>query len=198
MIEGKDVQPVHKIGHFRQRTTKPNSVNALEGDTFDAYEFETDDDDRMFLGTLLAEQYVDIESKQVCSIEREALGLKIARVALRYASCHSLRYFSCLAASRVHLELDIRTLSMNYLLNSATSNAVINHMKSIFAKYGIPQRLVSDNGPQYDCKEFRDFTDSYGIEHITSSPTYPHSNGSSKRAVQTIENVIKRCKESGI
>ena len=34
-------------------------------------------------------------------------------------------------------------------LHSTSSNAVINHLKSIFARHGIPQTFISDNGPQY-------------------------------------------------
>ena len=34
-------------------------------------------------------------------------------------------------------------------LSSTTSAAVITHLKSIFAEYGIPSQLVIDNGPEY-------------------------------------------------
>jgi transposase InsO family protein len=34
-------------------------------------------------------------------------------------------------------------------LYSTSSNAVINHLKSIFARHRIPQTFISDNGPQY-------------------------------------------------
>ena len=39
-------------------------------------------------------------------------------------------------------------------LNSTTSVAVINHLKSIFAENGIPETLISDNGPQFSSQEF--------------------------------------------
>ena len=34
-------------------------------------------------------------------------------------------------------------------LSSMTSEEVINQLKSIFARHGIPQIVISDNGPQY-------------------------------------------------
>ena len=34
-------------------------------------------------------------------------------------------------------------------LTSAKSKDIINHLKSIFSRHGIPERLISDNGPQY-------------------------------------------------
>ena len=35
----------------------------------------------------------------------------------------------------------------------------------------------------------------YGVEHITSSPIYPQSNGSAGRMVQTVENILRKCEE---
>jgi hypothetical protein len=52
-------------------------------------------------------------------------------------------------------------------LHSTSSNAVINHLKSIFTRHGIPQTFISDNGPQYCGNAFREFAKSYGFEHIT-------------------------------
>ena len=57
--------------------------------------------------------------------------------------------------------------------------------------------LMSDNGPQYTSAEFKSFVASYGIQHITSSPLYSQSNGLAEKAVQTVKNLMKKCKESG-
>ena len=56
---------------------------------------------------------------------------------------------------------------------------------------------MSDNGPQYTSAEFKSFVASYGIQHITSSPLYSQSNGLAEKAVQTVKNLMKKCKESG-
>lgn len=82
-------------------------------------------------------------------------------------------------------------------VSSTTSAAVITHLRSIYAEYGISSQLVTDNGPQYSAKEFADFTTSYGIEHIASSPLYPQANGSSERIVQTMKNILENCDEEG-
>ena len=70
-----------------------------------------------------------------------------------------------------------------------TSDKVIECCKSQFAHYGIPDVVISDNSPQFSSKLFRDFTNIYQFQHITSSP---HSNGSAEKAVQTIKSLIKK------
>ena len=37
----------------------------------------------------------------------------------------------------------------------------------------------------------------YGFTHVTSSPLYAQSNDLSERTVQTVKNVLQKCKESG-
>ena len=50
---------------------------------------------------------------------------------------------------------------------STTSKDITNHLNFIFSRHGIPERLISDNGPQYSSREFADF----------SSPLYAQANG---------------------
>ena len=76
-------------------------------------------------------------------------------------------------------------------LQSTTSQSVINALKAIFARYGIPEILLSDNGPQYSSTEFSEFAANYGFVHVTSSPHYPQSNGLAERAVKTVKKLLK-------
>ena len=77
-------------------------------------------------------------------------------------------------------------------LSSTTSSGIITGLKSIFARHGVPEVLKSDNGPQYSSAEFKSFTSSYGIQHVTSSPKFPQSNGEAERCVQTVKNLLKK------
>ena len=76
------------------------------------------------------------------------------------------------------------------LLTTTCSNQVILHMKSVFARHGIPEIVRSDGGPQYVSHEFGKFAQLYGFEHVTSSPYYAQSNGEAERAVKTLKGLL--------
>ena len=75
-------------------------------------------------------------------------------------------------------------------LTSTTSTTIISVLKIIFSRYGIPERLISDNGPQFVSREMKAFSVSYGFVHVTSSPHYPQGNGQAERAVQTAKRLL--------
>ena len=69
-------------------------------------------------------------------------------------------------------------------LKKTTTSDMILYLQSVFARHGIPEVIVSDNGPQYAAFKFAMFAAEKGFTHITSSPRYPQSNGKAKRAEQ--------------
>ena len=54
-------------------------------------------------------------------------------------------------------------------LSTTTSNTVVKKLKGHMARYGIPDEVVSDNGPQYDSEEFQAFAKSFGFKHTRTS-----------------------------
>ena len=76
-------------------------------------------------------------------------------------------------------------------LSTTTSSDAINHMKSIFARHGIPDILISDNGSQYAAQEFTEFARSYKFQHITSLPNHSSGNSEAERAVRTIKKLLR-------
>ena len=82
------------------------------------------------------------------------------------------------------------------LLFSMSATCVIKHMKSIFARHGIPQIVYSDNGPSYSCKEFQCFAEEYDFKQVTSSPLYAQSNGKAEKAVHIVKQLLKKAQES--
>ena len=83
------------------------------------------------------------------------------------------------------------------ILTSTTARAVINKLKPHLARYGLPDRLTTDNGPQFDCAEFKKFAAEYQFEHVTTSPRYPQSNGKAENSVKTAKNILKKAADAG-
>ena len=79
-------------------------------------------------------------------------------------------------------------------LPSTTSSTVIKYLKPQFARYGIPEEVISDNGPQFSSNEFAEFARTYKFRHTTFSPKNPQSNGQAKRTVQTAKGILKKAK----
>ncbi|XP_048482923.1 uncharacterized protein K02A2.6-like isoform X1 [Plutella xylostella] len=75
---------------------------------------------------------------------------------------------------------------------STVAKCTIDRLSELFSRFGIVRQLVSDNGPPFTSSEFKQFTNSNGIEHIFTAPYHPASNGAAENAVKTIKSVIKK------
>lgn len=79
-------------------------------------------------------------------------------------------------------------------LHSCTATAVITKLKAAFARHGIPERVISDNGPCYSADEYHRFAELWDFKHITTSPRYPQSNGLAEKTVQTAKRILGKAK----
>ena len=77
-------------------------------------------------------------------------------------------------------------------LPSSTSSAVIKELGMIFSEFGNPLVFRSDNGPCYSSQEFKFFMQNWLVEHRTSSPHYPQSNGLAESMVKVSKNLIEK------
>lgn len=77
-------------------------------------------------------------------------------------------------------------------MTSTNAQAVINALVSIFAMFGDPQTLVSDNGPPFSSFEFEKFCMDADIQLIHSPAYHPQSNGTAERFVQTVKQLLKK------
>ena len=76
---------------------------------------------------------------------------------------------------------------------STSSNIVIEELRTVFAKFGLPETIVTNNGTGFVSQEFKAFLRKNGIKHIiTSAPYHPASNGLAERAVQVVKRGLKK------
>ena len=81
-------------------------------------------------------------------------------------------------------------------LKDLKSSTTIRKLKAHFARYGTPSVLISDCGTQFTSDLFQKFVREWDIEHRTSSPKHPQSNGQAESAVKTAKSILKKSIES--
>ena len=64
--------------------------------------------------------------------------------------------------------------------------------KNIIYKFGMPQLIVTDNGPQFDSRVYRNFCNELKIKNLYSTPRYPQSNGQAKSSNKTLVTALKK------
>ena len=78
-------------------------------------------------------------------------------------------------------------------LRSTASLSVIRKLKAHFTRNGIPEQLVTDNGPQFSSR----FSKEWDFDHRTSSPRHSQSNGKAESAVKEAKKILLKCEKAG-
>ena len=97
--------------------------------------------------------------------------------------------------------LVIRDYFSKYLivrkLPNSSTHMVIKELGPVFTELGRLFILRSDNGPCYSSREFHNFLGFYQVDHITSSPYYPQSNGFAEALVGITEKLMEKSVKEG-
>lgn len=84
-----------------------------------------------------------------------------------------------------------RFIDLAYLPDMSGKTVTLR-LSNMFARWGCPDTLVTDNGPQFGGQQFQDFAKAYRFRHITTSLYFPQSNGEAERAVRTAKHILKQ------
>ncbi|XP_026581621.1 uncharacterized protein K02A2.6-like, partial [Pseudonaja textilis] len=76
------------------------------------------------------------------------------------------------------------------LLPTTTTQAVAKALTRFFVTHGLPDTLVSDNGPQFISSEFSRYVTNLGIRHVLTAPFHPSRNGLAERAVRSAKEAL--------
>jgi len=82
------------------------------------------------------------------------------------------------------------------LLYSATATTTIQALKMFFSSFGLPEEIVSDNGPQFTVHPFQEFCKHNRIKHSRIPPYHLASNRASECAVQVVKYSMKKMTSS--
>lgn len=82
-----------------------------------------------------------------------------------------------------------------YTIIKATRNtkttSVVRALQEVMSIFGQPLRIISDRGTAFTSKEFENFVQRYGIQHIQTAVRTARANGQAERANQTLLNSLR-------
>ena len=77
-------------------------------------------------------------------------------------------------------------------LDDTLSRTIVHKTEAQFARHGVPEILLTDNGPQFIASEYEGLCNRYHIQHITSSPYWPQGNGKAEATVKIVKQFMKK------
>jgi len=77
-------------------------------------------------------------------------------------------------------------------MTEAEVEIIIQRARELYP--GERPRIISDNGPQFIAKDFKEFIRICGMTHVKTSPYYPQSNGKMERWFKTLKGECIRVK----
>jgi transposase InsO family protein len=72
-----------------------------------------------------------------------------------------------------------------------TKASAIAFLKSIMCRFGVPNRIITDNGTQFKSRHFQEYYKDIGIQLYFASVAHPRSNGQVERANAEILRGLK-------
>ncbi|RUS70453.1 hypothetical protein EGW08_021782 [Elysia chlorotica] len=67
------------------------------------------------------------------------------------------------------------------IMSKITASDTILELREVFSTFGLPEVIVTDNGPTWTSELFQNFLAHNGVKHITSAPYSPSTNGLAER-----------------
>lgn len=93
---------------------------------------------------------------------------------------------------------DIFTRYIEYeVMTEMTTDKTIKALVQMFTRWGVPETIQSDNGPQFISREWKNFCKEYGINHVTAPPYWPQANGQIERQNQTFGKRVQAALQDG-
>jgi len=80
-----------------------------------------------------------------------------------------------------------------YILPGTKTKDVIAALDDTFGRFGNPDRVTSDNGPQFRSWEFKNYLDRNGIIQHLTTPYYPQGNSTVERFFRNLKKFVKAC-----
>lgn len=80
-------------------------------------------------------------------------------------------------------------------MRKTDANSVITVLNQFFGFFGLPEKLVSDNGPPFQSRTFIRYCESHCIKVLKSPPYHPESNGQAEVSVRIVKNTLRKMRD---
>ena len=77
------------------------------------------------------------------------------------------------------------------------ASTLIEEFSTLFARFGLPLHMVTDNGPQFRSAQFKDFLARNGVHVSFSAPYHPATNGAAENFLQTFIDKVTKIVKGG-
>ena len=77
------------------------------------------------------------------------------------------------------------------IVKSTSANTIIPVIDDIFATFGIPGILKSDNGPPFNSGQLQSYAEHMGFTHRKVTPYWPRANGDAERFMKNLGKIIR-------
>ena len=74
-----------------------------------------------------------------------------------------------------------------YPASQIGTEQVVGFLEDLFARWGLPSTIGTDNGPQFSSGQFETFLQAKGIRHVRTAYYHPQSNGGVERFNQVLK-----------
>ena len=78
------------------------------------------------------------------------------------------------------------------IVKNTSVDETLDALRIIFSRNGLPDVICSDNASCFTSYAFNEFIKENGMEHVTSPPFCPSSNGLAERGVRVIKDLLKK------
>ena len=82
-------------------------------------------------------------------------------------------------------------------VSSTSASAVIPKLDQLFATFGTPRVVKTDNGPPFNGEDFAKFSQVLGFKHRKVTPLWPRANSEVERFVKMLKKSTKASKADG-
>lgn len=82
-----------------------------------------------------------------------------------------------------------------FQMANTTATTTVEKLRECFARFGLPDTIVSDNGPQFTSSDYKIFCKRNGINCMFSPPYKPQCNGAAENSVKSFKSALKKMLE---